>query len=158
MKKLDTNEYAICRKQGILFQESLKKSELSSPVFIRRFMNSNIALAFDDKSILVSTLDNDSIFESIEEEYGKSSYGKIKYSEDELYWIGYIYRVMCFYYNKSSKYIYKLFPASEIVKHYFIGHTYDPEHAAQDFMEEKGYIEDNTLRGVEILKRLEGIK
>ena len=155
MKKLDTNEYNICRKQGKLFEESIQKAGVSSPVFIRRFMNSEIAESFDNKSILASTIQFDDIFNSINAEFGESSYGKIKYSKDEMNWIGYIYRVMGFYYNKTSKYIYKLFPAKEMVKYYKIGHTYDPEDAAERLMEQKCKLEDYIEKGVHILKRLE---
>ena len=43
MKKLDYNEYSVCRLQGKLFEASLKSNDSSSPIFIRRFMNSEIA-------------------------------------------------------------------------------------------------------------------
>ena len=154
MKKLDSNEYFLCRMQGKLFAQSLEKSGSSSPVFIRRFMNSTIAKAFDDKSILFSAMSIDNILELLDEEFGKSAYGKIKYGENELYWIGYIYRVMCFYYDISSKVAFNMFHATEIVKLYNIGHTFDPEDAVERFMESKNFDFDYTKKGVEILKRL----
>lgn len=154
MKKLDYNEYSVCRMQAKLFEASFNLTESSSPIFIRRFMNSEIASSFDDKSILLSAIDINNIFDLLEEEYGKTEYGTKKYSPNELYWIGYIYRVLCFYYDKSSKAIIRLFPPTNIVKYYYIYHTFDPEYAAERMMEEAGFSCNYTVRGVEILKKL----
>ena len=154
MKKLDYNEYSVCRLQGKLFEVSVKLTDSSSPVFIRRFMNSEIACSFDDKSILLSALDINNVIDLLEDEYGKTEYGSKKYSPDELYWIGYIYRVLCFYYDKTSKAIVKLFSPTNVVKYYNIYHTFDPEYAAERMMEEAGVVCDYTVRGVQILKKL----
>ena len=44
--------------------------------------------------------------EEINIEFGESSYGKEKYSEDELYWMGYLYRYWSYTHQKTaSKYI-----------------------------------------------------
>lgn len=154
MKKLDCNEYYVCRLQAKVFEASLTKSNTSSPVFIRRFMNSNIARAFDNKTIMMSPLDINNILDIIDEEYGTSSYGKVKYDNNEIYWIGYFYRVLSFYLDISSKTIYKIFPLKEIKSYYYIGHTFDPEKAAENIIESKHLNEDLTAKGVEILKRL----
>lgn len=153
MKKLDYNDYSLCKLQGKVFEESLENISSSSPIFIRRFMNSKIALSFDNKSILVTSMDFKNIFDLINEEYGISSYGNKKYDKNELYWIGYIYRVLAIYYNKSSKSIFKMFPANEIIKYYYIYHTFDPEYAAERMMENIGYTEDFDKKGLELLKK-----
>ena len=154
MKKLDYNDYSICRMQGKIFESSIEKTNCSSPVFIRRFMNSKIAMSFDNKSILFSAIDTNGVFDLINEEYGETSYGKTKYGANVLYWIGYIYRVMCFYFDLSSKAAYKLVPLDEMVKFYDIGHTFDPEDAVERLFEDKNIDFDYTSRGVLILKRL----
>lgn len=153
MKKLDYNDYSICRMQGKIFEKSLKKCEESSPIFIRRFMNSTIAKSFDDRSILISAIDMDDVFDLIIDEFGHSTYGKQKYTPNVLYWIGYIYRVICFYYNISSKAAYKLVPTTKILIFYDIGHTFDPEDAAERLLSDTNLDEDFTSRGVELLKR-----
>ena len=154
MKKLDYNDYSICRMQGKIFERSLIKCEESSPIFIRRFMNSTIAKSFDDKSILISAIDIDDVFDSIFDEFGRSSYGKQKYGSNDLYWIGYIYRVICFYYNISSKAAFKLVPATKIINFYDIGHTFDPEDAVERLLSDTNIDGDFTSRGVELLKKL----
>lgn len=154
MKKLDYNDYYICRMQGRIFESSIEKTNCSSPVFIRRFMNSEIATSFDNKTILLSTIDINGVFDLINEEYGETSYGKTKYGANVLYWVGYIYRVMCIYYDLSSKAAYKLVSLNEIIKFYDIGHTFDPEDAVERIFEDKKNDFDYTSRGVLILKRL----
>ena len=114
MKKLDYNDYLVCKMQGKLFEMSLTKCNTSSAIFIRRFMKSKIASSFDDKSILVSSVDLNEIFNLLDEEFGPSSYGKTKFDNNKMYWIGYFYRVLCLYYHFSSKTAYRYFPVNEI--------------------------------------------
>lgn len=154
MKKLDCNDYFLRKFQGKVFKRSLLELDCSSPVFIRRFMNSSLAPALDNKTILNTSLYIDDILYSIDDEYGQTSYGKTRYGQEELYWIGYIYRVLCLCYKKSSKQIYKLFPSNEIIKYYYIYHTFDPEYAAERMMENIGYNEDYDQKGLELLKEL----
>lgn len=153
MKRLDEIDYSICRMQAKLFEASLEKTNVSSPVFIRRFMNSSVSELFDNKTIIYTTISNDDIFDMIDEEFGETNYGKKKYYRDEMYWIGYVYRALSIYYGFTSKVVYKLFPSTEIVKFYNIGHTFDPEDAIERLVEAKKIDFDYTKRGVELLKR-----
>lgn len=59
---------------------------------MRRFMMSEIVMEFDSLSILDDTLTIDNVYERLEEEFGETNYGKVKYSSEVLYWIGYVYR------------------------------------------------------------------
>lgn len=139
MKQLDFNERKLCQIQGKIFEKSLDKVECSSLIFIRRFMLSSLAKTFDDYSYLVTSLDINDCFDEIENEYGKSSYGKIKYSLNEMFWIGYIYRALSIIYKLSSKKVFSLFNAKEIVKYYNIYHTFDIIQAAEKMMESINY-------------------
>lgn len=155
MKKLNFNERKLCQIQGKIFEESIQKVQCSSLIFIRRFMQSSLATKFDDYSFLVIALDINDCFYEIENEYGFSSYGKIKYSKNEMFWIGYIYRALSIIYKLSSKKVFSLFNAKEIVKYYNIFHTFDIEQAAEKMMESINYnvldIEEASYR---ILKKL----
>lgn len=139
MKTLDFNERKLCQMQGKLFEESIDKVECSSLIFIRRFMHSNLSKSFDDYSFLVTSLDINDCFSEIENEYGCSSYGKMKYSKNEMFWIGYIYRALAIIYKLTSRKIYSLFSAKDIVKYYNIYHTFDVVQAAERMMESIGY-------------------
>lgn len=154
MKNLDYNEYKTCQFLASLFEESIDSANFSSPMFIRRFMMSDQALYFENKSILIITLSRLDIIEELNSKY-KSSTKSPMYSKNQMYWIGYIYACISFLYKLSFKSLYKLFPSKEIVKYYNIYHTFGIEDAAERMMENIGYKdEDLTTKGVIILKRL----
>ena len=94
MKPLDSIEIKLCQLQAKIFEESVKKTNYSSPIFIRRFMLSNIAKSFDNKLYLFQFTSVNETFDLLDDEYGKSNFGKIKYNEDQMFWIGYIYDVL----------------------------------------------------------------
>ena len=155
MKKLDFNERKLCQIQGKIFEESIKKLDCSSLIFIRRFMQSNLSSKFDDYSFLVMAMDINDCFYEIETEYGVSSYGKIKYSANEMFWIGYIYRALSIIYNLPSKEVFKLFNAKKIVTYYNIYHTFDIEQAAEKMMESINYrIPNLEKEAYKLLKKL----
>ncbi len=155
MRKMDFNGRKLCQLQGKLFEESIEKVSTSSLIFIRRFMLSNLVKQFDDSSFLVTALDSQDCFYEIEKEYGKSNYGKIKYSKDEMFWIGYIYRAIAILYNLPSKKVFSLFNAKDIITYYNIYHTFEIEQAAEKMMESIDYkVKDYNREGYKILKKL----
>ncbi len=155
MRPLSSIEIRLCQKQAKIFELSVDKTEYSSPIFIRRYMYSSVAKLFDDKLYLFTTESEEDCFDTLDEEFGKSSYGKEKYSKDEMFWIGYIYRCIAIKHNLSSKSVYKLFNANEIIKYYNICHTFDIVDAAERMMESINYnnssIEEKSSK---ILKNL----
>lgn len=154
MKPLDPIEYKLCQLQAKIFEESVKKTNYSSPVFIRRFMFSDVAKSFDDKQFLFQSISNDEVFDLLDEEFGKSNYGSVKYHEDQMFWIGYIYRCISIKYKLTSKTVYSLFGAKEIVKHYNIGHTFDIVQAAERMMESINYEDDIEKKSIEYMRKL----
>lgn len=155
MKPLSSIEIKLCQKQAKIFEESVDKTKYSSAIFIRRFMYSSIVKLFDNQLFLYTFYSDDDVFDFLNEEFGESSYGKEKFSKDEMFWIGYIYRCISIKYNLSSRAVYKLFNANEIVKYYNICHTFDIVDAAERMMESIDY--DNSpieKRAYECLKRL----
>ncbi len=155
MKPLSSIEIKLCQKQAKIFEDSVKKAKYSSPIFIRRFMHSSIAKSFDDKLFLFMNESEDDVFSSLDEEFGKSCYGSLKYSEDQMFWIGYIYRCISIRYRISSKSVYKLFNAKEVVKYYNICHTYDIVDAAERMMEAISYDSASIeQKAYKVMKRL----
>lgn len=92
----------LCELQATAFENSIDKMDSSSEIFIRRFMKSNIAKRMDDESILESNLQANDILQLVDEEYGVSHYGTVKYTHNEMYWIGYIYRYFAITYEFTS--------------------------------------------------------
>lgn len=69
-------------------------------------MMSEIVKEFDSLSILDDTLTIDNVYERLEEEFGETNYGKVKYSSEVLYWIGYLIVIaytMIYHQNKYIK-------------------------------------------------------
>ena len=80
----------LCDIQGKIFEQSVTREECSSNIFIRRFMNSKFVSRMDNLTFINESITIEENLEELDIEYGKTSYGKIKFSINEMYWIGYI--------------------------------------------------------------------
>ena len=155
MKELNRDAKIMIEMQAKLFEESINKVDTSSEVFVRRFMNSNVAREFDNGAILDDTKSNKAIFEDIEEQYGESSYGSIKYNKDVMYWCGYLYRYFSYTYELSSKQVYRYLPLKYVSSTYEAYHSLDVGHAIERLLEAKGIDLSNEAlmrKGVAFLK------
>ena len=155
MRAFDETGLKLSRMQAELFVLSESKLECSSPIFLRRFMLSKVAARMDQDGFLYESCTTDGILQEIDEEFGATNYGKEKYSTEELYWMGYLYRYWCYTYRKSSKQVYKLMKPKELRSLYYPYHSLDPAQAIERILESKNLgEEDLTQKGVEILRRI----
>lgn len=155
MKAMDETGLKLCRAQAELFVSSITLTDCSSAVFLRRFMNSSAAKRMDSGSYLFESSTDASVIAEIEEEFGKSGYGKVKFSENEMYWMGYLYRYWCYTYEKTSRQVYRIIKPTELRELFYPYHTLDVAAAVERILEAKnGREEDLTKRGVEILRRI----
>ena len=162
MKPMESPEIKLCQLQARIFEESVKKTACSSPVFIRRFVHSSVAETFDDRSYLFQANTAVNVFAELDEEFGPSEYGKIKYSEDQMFWIGYIYRCFCIVFGQTSKQVFKRINGREIVKYYKVYHTFDPVDAVERIAENIGFsntgIQEYSLQYLKKLYLLDDLK
>ncbi len=158
MKKIDSLGLKMCRYQAALFDASLPYTNCSSKIFIRRFMNSELAKRMDSNGILFDSLDITDAIREIELQYGVSSYGTERFGAEELHWIGYIYRYWAYISGMSSRQIYRIMKPEQLRKLYFPYHSLDPLQAIERIMEETeaGEQEDITdiARGVAALRKV----
>ncbi len=155
MKPMDETGLKLCRAQAELFVSSITQTDSSSAVFLRRFMNSSVAKRMDEGSFLFESSTKRSVIEEINKEYGKTDYGKVKYSESELYWMGYLYRYWCYTYEKTSKQVYRIIKPPELRALFFPYHSLDNAAAIERILEARNSREEDlTKRGVEILRRI----
>lgn len=157
MKKIDKDGLLLCEIQANLFEESLIKTNCSSEVFIRRYMNSEIATVLDSTAFLDDTKTTSNIFDEIKEEYGISNYGTNKFNSETLYWIGYLYRYFSYTYELSSKEVYKIIKPKELNELYLPYHTLDLKAAIDRILEEKNISfdeKDMFDRSYKIFKRI----
>ena len=157
MKKISKDGLLLCELQAEAFENSIDKTDTSSEIFIRRFMKSEIAKRFDNESVLESNIQPNDILELINEEYGISDYGSVKYKRNEIYWIGYIYRYFAFTYDISSAQVYKIVKPKELRGLFLAYHTLDPAQAIERILEDKGMLideEEELKRQYEIFRRI----
>ena len=157
MKKIDKDGLLLCELQATAFENSVDKTKSSSEIFIRRFMRSKIAKRLDNESVLESNIQANDILQMIDEEYGVSNYGTVKYTHNEMYWIGYIYRYFAIACELTSSQVYKMIKPKELKGLFLPYHTMDPSQAIERILEAKGmFIDEETelQRQYEIFKRI----
>lgn len=159
MKKIDKDGLLLCELQAKTFEMSIDATKVSSEIFIRRFMNSQISKSIDSCEILQTNMQAKDILERIEEQYGKSNYGSKRYTKNELYWIGYIYRYFSYTYEKSSVQIYKIVKPKELRGLFLPYHTLDPSQAIERILEAKNlFIVDDKAEIVRQYKIYKSIR
>ena len=157
MRKISKDGLLLCKLQAEAFENSIDKMDTSSDIFIRRFMKSEIAKRLDNESVLESNIQANDILELINEEYGISNYGSVKYTRNEIYWIGYIYRYFASTYEMSSAQVYKIVKPKELRGLFLPYHTMDPAQAIERILEAKEMIVDEEAelkRQYEIFRRI----
>lgn len=157
MKKINKDGLLLCDLQAKTFESAVDLTSVSSEIFIRRFMNSKIAKAMDNESILQTNIHEKDILDMVEEQYGKLKYGSIKYTHNEMFWIGYLYRYFSYTYDLSSVQVYKIVKPSELRGLFLAYHTMDTSQAIERILEAKGLLFDEETeirRQFEIFKKV----
>lgn len=157
MKKINKDGLLLCEIQATAFENSIDKMNSSSEIFIRRFMRSKIAKRMDDESLLESNIQANDILQMVDEEYGVTDYGSVKYTHNEMYWIGYIYRYFAITYELASAQVYKIVKPKELRGLFLPYHTMDPAQAIERILEAKGLLTDENMelqRQYEIFKKI----
>lgn len=157
MKRIDKDGLLLCELQAKTFEISLNEIESSSEIFIRRFMNSKIAKSLDNKGILQTNMQPKDLLDRIEEQYGRSTYGSVKYTANELYWIGYLYRYFSYTYDMLSVQVYRIVKPKELRGLFLAYHTMDTSQAIERILEAKNLLMDDETelkRQYEIYRRI----
>lgn len=76
MHEMDRDGLILCDIQGKALEDSLEYQSCSSPVFIRRFMLSDFSKRMDNYGYLNEASTITQIYDELDEQYGKSDYGK----------------------------------------------------------------------------------
>lgn len=154
MRELTEMERIVCDLHSDLFELSLKYTNLSSPTFIRRFMNSKEANYFEDMSYLLMSYQVEDLLVDINNRY-KENKINIKYDEDTMAWIGFVYRATSFLYSLSSKEVYKIMPPETLNGLYMSNSLTKPELFIEEYMKDvEKNTSSNTQKGINILKKI----
>ena len=145
----------LCELQACVFEASLRCSDDGSAVFVRRFMRSDLARRLDAAGAELEFADADQMVREVDAEYGGAPYGSLRFSADELHWMGYLYRYWCCMTGEPSKAVYKAIGARELRSLFFAYHSLDPALAVDRIRDAKGLLgPDEVSRGVELLRVL----
>ena len=147
MREFDYNGLLLATFQGKIFEQSVDRFESSTPIFIRRFLHSELLDRLDKNDSYILSLDPIEAFNDIEEQFGVSSYGKIKYPKEALFWIGYMYRYISYTRNVTTWFLFKTFSFKQMLSVYYTYHTQDPEWCVESLLElnhlDKNYLDCN---------------
>ena len=111
-------ELQLCDIQGRLFKLSAQRG-INSAEFVKVFMKSATAKALDSTYNRMQWAGEEYLLEEVIDEAGDGfeKPGEV-YTEELIYWIGYIYRYWHYVTGESSKEIYKLAPVKVMKQNY----------------------------------------
>lgn len=158
MRRIDRDGLLLCDLQAKAFEMSLTCEDTSSEIFIRRYMNSDIAKQLDSLLVLQTNIQAKDMLVLVDEQYGRSDYGSVKYTANEIFWIGYIYRYFAYTYEKTSTQVYKIIKPKELRALFLPYHTMDPAQAIDRILEAKGLAGDNYSEEERQFKILKSVR
>ncbi len=137
MREFDHNGFLLAEYQAKIFEKSADLN-CSSPIFIRRFLHSDLLKTIDKNNSVLLSLDEDEAIRLIIEQYGDSNYGKLKYPRGSLFWMGYMYRYISYTRDEHTSFVMYLFDHKLMNNVYYAFSTQDPEWALRSLLEIKG--------------------
>lgn len=141
MRKFDTNGLKLAEFQGLLFQESTTNFNCSSHIFLRRFLHSDLLKTLDKNESCFFSLDVNEGLDLIQRQFGKSSYGTIKYSKEMMFWLGYFLRYISYTRDVETNELLRLFDYKLVIRLYYVYHTQDMEWCVSSLLDIYGYNE-----------------
>ena len=133
-KELSSFELQLCDIQGRLFELDLKEN-LEYPDFAEKFMNSETARFLDYPYDRLQWAGEEYILENLMEEAVLKQCRGENYSQEQVYWMGYVYRYWHFYTGETSREIYTQADAVQMAECYLGFHTLDVSLAIEDLKE-----------------------
>ena len=133
-------ELQMCDIQGRLFKLSVQRG-INSTEFIKVFMKSATAKALDSTYNRMQWAGEEYLLEEVIDEAADrfKKPGEV-YSEELIYWIGYIYRYWHYVTGESSKEIIKLAPVKVMKQNYERLYMMTPEEVIEILKEKSEYV------------------
>lgn len=141
MIELNKQQLDFCVLQASVFELSSRKRNTSSPMFVRRFMKSDVARNIDEGELVLG-MDPERVLFEVESGYPNTLKGE-RYAPSEMYWIGYMYRYICITRSVSSRLLYRWLKPDVLRALYFSYHTQSEETAFQAICESIGKSEQD---------------
>ena len=125
-REMDAGGLLLCRYQAEIFALS-RSLDIGSREFIKRFVYSSVCFDLDSLAIFSRPFDANEAIDSLKS--GIKASKAEKWSEDELHWVGYIYRYWAYVDGIDTKRVYKMMPPKKIKPFYPLYHGMDPQEA-----------------------------
>ena len=126
---MTTHEQRMCESQASFFEMSYDAFNCGSPLFISRFMNSDVAKQLDNVDDCYNFISPNNLITIMAMQFDSLSSTKgSKYPKKVLHWIGYTYRAWSLLKHKKSSSIYKDCPAEKLLSLYEVFHTFSIEY------------------------------
>lgn len=154
MKEFDHTGLLLAEYQGKLFEKSYELN-CSTGIFLRRFLHSHLVAKLDANNSAIVSLDPTDGIRSITEQFGDTTYGKTKYSQNSLFWMGYMYRYISYTREQSTKLVMTWFNYRQMNEVYLPFHTQNPEWCIRSLLETNNLDEsifDNNARLKNIIR------
>lgn len=135
MREFDTNGLRLAEFQGRLFEASVDAFDCSSPVFLRRFRLSDLLKRLDSNESSLCPVDVEEALGEIQEQFGKSEYGNLKFSKATMFWMGYFYRYVSYTREIETPFLFSLFKFDLLNRVYYVFHTQDMEWCIDNLLE-----------------------
>ena len=155
MRAFDHDGLLLAEYQGKLFERSTEL-DCSTGIFLRRFLHSNLLEKLDANQPSLVSLDVNDGINSILAQFGNTDYGKVKFSENSMLWMGYMYRYISYTRETRTSFIMKLLNYRQMNDVYYSFHTQDPEWCIQSLLKINHLTEsifDNNYRLKEIIRK-----
>lgn len=133
-KNLSLVERQLCNIQGRLFELSLKMG-YDSPDFIKVFMKSSVAAGLDEEYDRLQWAGETYLLELLGQEAGGLKGAGNKYTNEVMYWSGYLYRCWHYMTGEKSRDIFHQADAQIMNEIYFGFHILDMGMAIEDLKE-----------------------
>lgn len=128
-REFDKNGLLLAEYQAKLFERSVDEIGSSSAMFIRKFSKSELANDLDlNESVFVDPEVRFGIERLIKEFTFKANQkSTVKYNKEAMFWMGYMYRYICYTRNIPTSLAIKLFDYKMLYSNYYVYHTQSPE-------------------------------
>lgn len=130
---MNSLDLKLCDIQGRLFVLA-GKARYDSVSFINAFMDSTVAASLDESYNRMQWAGEEYLLEEISAEKEIRKNGKV-FSEECLFWAGYLYRCWNLLTGDPSKRIVKMASPKVMNENYLMFHTMSPEMAIEDLRE-----------------------
>lgn len=141
-RRFDANGLRLAEFQAKLFERSVERFDCSSKIFLRRFLHSKVAALLDENDFSRIPLTVNEALDGIEEQFGVSDYGSVKYPAESMFWIGYLHRYISYTRGVGTPLLFSLFRPEQLNSLYYVYHTQDLDWCVGNLLSLNGLTED----------------